>query len=236
MPASNRNGTDGAVVFLVLAAIVAGTFFGTSSSDEPDPAGTPAITAEADGTQEAAPSPTEETPPVPAGKFPPVDAAAVRAQLDSLDVRGRAPRTGYSRDQFGPDWPTNERGCDARNETLARDMTDVVFRPGSDDCIVLTGNLTCPYTGQELRFTRGETSRDIHVDHRVALSDAWQTGAQYWDHETRVRFANDPINLVAVDGPANMAKGDSNAASWLPPNKPYRCNFVAAQVREPPRV
>ncbi len=64
----------------------------------------------------------------------------------------------------------------------------------------------------------------------VALSDAWQKGAQQLDEAKRAEFANDPLNLMAVDCPANNKKSDSDAASWLPPNKEYRCRYVARQI------
>ena len=43
-------------------------------------------------------------------------------------------------------------------------------------------------------------------------------------------MANDPLELLAVDGPTNSAKGDADAASWLPPNKGFRCAYVARQI------
>jgi hypothetical protein len=36
--------------------------------------------------------------------------------------------------------------------------------------------------------------------------------------------------LLAVDGPTNAAKGAGDAATWLPPNKAFRCRYVALQV------
>ncbi len=75
-----------------------------------------------------------------------------------------------------------------------------------------------------------QTSSAVQIDHVVALGDAWQKGAQRWSYDTRAEFANNPLNLLAVDGPANQQKGDSDAASWLPPNKAYRCAYVARQV------
>ena len=47
---------------------------------------------------------------------------------------------------------------------------------------------------------------------------------------TRVRFANDPLNLAAVGRATNRAKSDGDAATWLPPNKRFRCAYVARQV------
>jgi len=148
--------------------------------------------------------------------------------LDRLEVKGRAPKTGYARDQFSNGWAT-VGSCDMRNIMLARGMTAVTL--ADDSCVVLSGDLQDPYTGQKIEFLRGSTtSSDVQIDHVVALSDAWQKGAQRLDETQRLLFANDPLNLLAVDGPANQQKGDSDAASWLPPNKNYRCRYVARQV------
>lgn len=164
----------------------------------------------------------------------PQDGAAgtALAALAGLEVKGRAPRTGYDRDLFGAGWvDTDRNGCDTRNDVLARDLTGETFEPGTRDCVVLTGSLADPYSGRTLAFQRGQgTSEAVQIDHVVSLSDAWQKGAQQWDAGTRERFANDPLNLLAVDGPLNMQKGDGDAATWLPPARGYRCAYVARQV------
>ncbi|MDP9428101.1 MAG: DUF1524 domain-containing protein [Actinomycetota bacterium] len=154
------------------------------------------------------------------------------AALAEIEVRGRAPRTGYEREQFGDGWADTDRnGCDTRNDVLARDLTGETFRPGTNDCVVVSGTLEDPYSGRTIEFRRGEeTSDDVQIDHVVALSDAWQEGAQGWDDQRRRAFANDPLNLLAVDGPLNSRKGDGDAATWLPPNSSYRCAYVARQV------
>lgn len=148
--------------------------------------------------------------------------------LGTLEIKGRAPKTGYDRDQFGGGW---ERiaDCDMRNYILARDLTDTSFVLPS--CKVASGRLYDPYSGKSITFQRGtETSDDVQIDHVVALSDAWQKGAQQLTYEQRVALANDPLELLAVDGMLNQAKADSDAASWLPPNKAYRCQYVARQI------
>jgi len=76
---------------------------------------------------------------------------------------------------------------------------------------------------------RGGAS-EVDIDHVVALGDSWQTGAAAWPIRKRLALANDPLNLLAIDASANRQKGDANAASWLPPNKAYRCAYVARQV------
>lgn len=149
------------------------------------------------------------------------------AELKDLPVKGRAAKTGYERAQFGDGWESIA-GCTARNRILARDLTSVVM---SDDCKVDSGILNDPYTGTIINFVRGETtSDDVQIDHVVALSNAWQTGAQQLSHERRVMFANDPLNLLAVSGPTNEEKSDGDAATWLPPNKSFRCTYVKRQI------
>jgi len=152
------------------------------------------------------------------------------ATLAQLEVKGRAPRTGYDRDRFGPAWADTDRnGCDTRNDILARDLDGETFRPRTRDCVVITGLLHDPYTGRSVSFRKADASA-IQIDHVVALSDAWQKGAAAWPESKRLTFANDPLNLLAVSGSANGAKSDSDAASWLPSAKSYRCAFVARQV------
>lgn len=144
--------------------------------------------------------------------------------LDTLLVKGRAPKTDYSRSQFGSGWATTN-GCDTRNIILYRDLQDPVL---DDECRVMSGVLDDPYTGTRILFTRGES--DIQIDHVVALSDAWQTGAANLSREIRTKLANDPLELLAVEGTANQQKSDGNAATWLPSNKGFRCEYVARQI------
>lgn len=148
--------------------------------------------------------------------------------LEELAVKGRAPKTGYERSQFGNGW-ANWRECDVRNKILARDLKDVTHQ--EDNCTVASGFIQDPYTGEAIHFTRGAgTSSDVQIDHVVALSDAWQKGAQQLEREQRIAFSNDDLNLLAVDGPANQQKGAGDAATWLPKNKAFRCQYVARQI------
>lgn len=147
--------------------------------------------------------------------------------LESLAVKGRAPKTGYTRTQFGDGWQLVS-GCDTRNIILHRDLVDTVI---DDKCKVVSGTLNDPYTGIIIQFTRGaNTSSLVQIDHVVALSNAWQTGAQALTAEQRIALANDPLELLAVDGDANQKKGDGDAATWLPANKAFRCQYVARQI------
>lgn len=159
-----------------------------------------------------------------------LDPAVARKRLERLPVKGRASKAGYDRDEFGTAWAdTDHNGCDTRNDILKRDLSGETFKSGR--CVVATGTLRDPYSGRTIRFVRGPgTSNAVQIDHVVALSDAWQKGAQGLDEAKREQLANDPLNLLAVDGPLNQAKSDSDAATWLPPVKGYRCQYVARQI------
>jgi hypothetical protein len=151
------------------------------------------------------------------------------AAANALTVKGRAPKTGYSREQFGPAWADVDHDhCDTRDDILKRDLTQRSYRSDTKDCIVTGGTLADPYTGRRIVYKRGASKVDI--DHTVALSDAWQKGARTWSKDRREDFANDPLNLLAVDASTNRGKGDGDTATWLPPNKGYRCSYVARQV------
>jgi hypothetical protein len=193
-----------------------------SVTSPPAPTSTPA--------QPLSPTPTPTNPsPLPTSSGSAYSEAL--ALVDTLAVKGRAPKTGYDREgQFGNAWRDVDRnGCDTRNDILLRDLTDRVV---DDNCRVLTGTLLDPYTGTTIAFVRGvDTSAEVQIDHVVALLNAWETGAQQLSLDERIRFANDPLNLRAVDGQANAQKGAGDAATWLPPNRAIRCDYVSWQVQ-----
>lgn len=155
-------------------------------------------------------------------------AQAAQSQLAELPVKGRAPKTGYKRTEFGDGWALVGT-CDTRNIILARDLINARV---STTCKVTSGTLQDPYTAKTILFERGATTSElIQIDHVVALSNAWQTGAQQLSASEREQFANDPLNLLAVDGQANQDKSDGDAATWLPPNKSFRCQYIARQIQ-----
>lgn len=165
----------------------------------------------------------------------PVGAGSALAALTQLPVKGRASRTGYARAQFGEAWTDDNNqlwghnGCSTREDVLRRDLADVVLRPGG--CKVASGTLRDPYTGRDVEFVRGpRTSTLVQIDHVVPLSNAWQTGAQQWTQSQRQDFANDPLELLAAAGAVNEAKGDGDAATWLPSDKMFRCEYAARMV------
>lgn len=171
-----------------------------------------------------------------AGNVPTV-ASGVDVLAGVAVVPARIRGHDYRRAAFGESWtddndaPGGHNGCDTRNDILRRDLTAITARPGTRDCVVLTGTLVDPYSGETIDFVRGEkTSPAVQIDHVVALSDAWQKGAAQWDEAKRTDFANDPANLQATDGPTNQKKSAGDAATWLPPNKAYRCTYVTRQI------
>ena len=211
---------------LVAALVVCGLLL-PSPAEQPDTA------------QGNAPSSTREHPThAPSPDSPEVDtdspaAADALAALESLEVKGRAPMTGYDRAHFGQAWSDDvtvefgHNGCDTRNDILRRDLDNLVIKEGTFDCVAMSGTLHDPYSGQVIDFQRGAgTSEAVQIDHVVALADAWQKGAQHWSPEQRRNFANDPRNLLAVDGPLNQHKGAGDAATWLPPHKSFRCEYA----------
>ncbi len=152
--------------------------------------------------------------------------------LEKLETKGRAPKTGYDRELFGTPWSDiNRNGCDTRNDILNRDLATKVFAGDGERCTIIEGVLVDPYSGERIDFVRGRvTSLAVQIDHVVSLSNAWQTGAFRWSSEKLKKFANDPLNLMAVKGSLNSQKGDGDAATWLPPKKSYRCKYVARQI------
>jgi hypothetical protein len=194
-----------------------------SATSRPSTTLVPSPSATATATRPAAATP-KPTPTVRPG-------TAVTT-LAMLTVKGRAPKTGYDRALFGQAWADVDRnGCDTRNDILRRDLTRYTLKAGTHGCLVLKGTLNDPYTGTKISFVRGQATSDaVQIDHVVALSDAWQKGAQQMSQARRTAFANDPLNLLAVDGPTNLRKGDGDAATWLPPRKAGRCAYVARQI------
>ena len=146
-----------------------------------------------------------------------------------LPVRGRASVTNYSREAFGSAWKDVDRnGCDTRNDILQRDFSSSILKTGTGNCKVIGGTWTDPYSNESYTFS--EAPSGAQIDHVVSLKNAWQMGADLWSDQQRLEFANDPLNLRVTIASLNRQKSDANAASWLPPYKPGRCNFIATQV------
>ncbi|MGV0627075.1 HNH endonuclease family protein [Mycolicibacter minnesotensis] len=150
----------------------------------------------------------------------------------------RTHRYDYRRSVFGDAWdddndaPGGHNGCDTRNDILNRDLLDITH-VSTKRCAaaVATGTLHDPYTNAVVPFTRGaKIGEAVQIDHIVPLAYAWDMGASAWPHRLRVRFANDPANLLAVAGPANQDKGDAGPGQWMPPNRSFACQYAVAYI------
>ena len=157
----------------------------------------------------------------------PQDGTLAINALETLEIKGRAPKTGYKRTEFYDSWP-NVDGCNLRQRIIKREVGSNAKLNG---CDVVAGTFVEPYTGETREYkTKAEFSKNIQIDHIVALSDAWQKGAQKLTKDKRYELATDPLNLVAADSSANQQKSDGDAATWLPKNKAFRCRYVDRQV------
>jgi hypothetical protein len=209
--------------------------FASESSDAASPA--PSVVAGSRGASTAAES-SDIASTTPALSDLPGQVAVAVGALARLVVRDAAPQMGYRRELFGQAWSDDvtvddgHNGCDTRNDILRRDLTAVQIKAGTNGCVVLAGSLDDPYSAQTIAFVRGAATSDaVQIDHLVALSDAWRSGAQLLTADQRQNLANDPLNLLAVSGPLNEAKSDGDAASWLPPNVAFRCAYVIRQIQ-----
>ena len=168
--------------------------------------------------------------------FSNVDAGAVPdgslSDLDKLTVNNDpTPPEKYNRvEQFGPAWKdVDHNGCDTRNDILLRDLSTSLVA-GRNSCVVIAGKLADPYSGKWIDFRKEEASK-VQIDHVVSLENAWQSGAYNLSKETREALANDPDNLLAVNGHDNMVKGSKSADQWMPPNSTYACAYASKQVQ-----
>ncbi|MFF0989626.1 excalibur calcium-binding domain-containing protein [Kocuria nitroreducens] len=228
--------------------LVAGCTSSTASTDPvADPGPVPGTvttvpaTASMSATPGGAPAPSaSRTPgsvttvtPAPGPSETPVRAvtppSAAYLALEDLPVAAAGTMSDYDRDALFGGWIDADGDCeDSRNEVLARDLTGIT---SADGCKVDTGTLADPYTGATIDFVRGvTTSDDVQVDHVVSLGNAWVTGARRLSQADRTALANDPLNLLAVDGPTNGSKSDKDASQWLPPNRAFACEMVAVQI------
>lgn len=173
-----------------------------------------------------APPPSADAPPttqeVPEG--------SARELLDTLTVSDPADVPGYDASLFGWRNDTDRNGCDTRNDVLRRDLADVKIKPGTRGCVVASGALASPYSGEHVAFVAGDDGGDVDIDHVVARENAWQSGASEWSDEELVRFGNDPLNLLAVEASLNRSHGSRAADEWVPDIEVGACEFVSRQV------
>ena len=162
--------------------------------------------------------------------------ATLETTATQADVDGYSPDSSF-------DYPAD---VDDATYGSKADMWDVIymrdFDPTTivmDDGDVISGVLrNDPYSGTDVTYEKGGQS-EIDIEHVVARSEAWDSGAYAWDQDKRDAFANDPLELMAVSSGGNRAHGEKDAAEWLPSvgvkstgvkNPSYDCNYVARQI------
>lgn len=135
-----------------------------------------------------------------------------RALLDTLKVVNETFRSGYDRDLF-PLWADDDGdGCNTRCEVIRRER-------------LMDGRWYSIWDGL---YVNSES--ELQIDHVVALSEAWYSGANTWDNARRDAFADWQVNLTAVTGAVNQAKDNEDAARWTPPQRASTCAFAEITV------
>jgi hypothetical protein len=202
--------------------------------------GTPKTPVPAPSSQSASPSISSSMPSqTPAGTPSASESSTASSAgtalglLGTLEVKPEDKSVTYNRELFGEPWEdVDGNGCDTRNDMLMRDLDNITV--AADECKVLKGTLIDPYSGKPIDFDRSKGGGGgLDIDHVIALSAAFSTGASSWPAEKRLQFANDPLNLITSASGPNRAKGDKDASEWLPAtagNPAFNCRYVARQV------
>lgn len=215
------------VLAFIGAVIVAVAGFNSMQAQRPSSSISPSVPSQ---SAPAVPVPTETTAEQPATSDIYDEAEAFVA---SLPVTSTGPSVKYQREpQFGAAWiDVDGNGCDTRNDILKRDFAS--FETFRGDCEVRTGVLNDPYTGKTINFVHtnafGKNTGDsqaVQIDHIIPLDWAWQNGAEAWDQDTRILFANDPINLKAVEGKQNSSKKNQGPSTWWPAAESFHCTYA----------
>lgn len=192
------------IISLALIVLIIGIGYVLDRASQPQPAAiTPASTASANS-----------------------DSAI--SKLRELTVKAAEQGNDYERSNFSSGW-ASWRDCNVRQKILNRDLRNVKL--AANGCTVVSGTLHDPYSGKDIELTtKSAVAKKVQIDHVVALSNAWQTGARYLTADQRKTLANDDLELIAVSSNANQEKSDGDASVWLPENKSFRCAYVARQI------
>lgn len=219
---------NGGLATAAIAVVVMGLAFGATRLDQPATSPTTSNRSADVATGAVTTTLTAAGLVTGTSSAPAINTTAVRALVAKIPATPKTSLPTYVRAAFGPAWADTDRnGCDQRNDVLARDMTAIVYKAGTHNCVVLRGTLADAYTGKTIDFTRGQnTSEAVQIDHLVPLGWAWQHGASSWTESAREKLATDLNNLQAVDGPTNGSKSDQGPATWVPPEANYDCLYV----------
>ena len=132
--------------------------------------------------------------------------------------------TAYDRRLYGS-WADLDSDClDTRHEIL-RELATGPVTMSPDGCRVVRGRWNDPYTGRIHR-----EARELDIDHLVPLAWAHARGGHRWSATKRRQFANDPVNLFAVQASVNRSKGAAGPLEWLPPDPRHHCAYVTRSL------
>jgi hypothetical protein len=201
---------------LAVAAVVA--VAGCTALEE----GRPSVSSPASGGEASPPQTGDGSAGPSDGTLPGVPGAEeARSQLAGLKVAAHGSMAGYSRDLFSH-WSAQGENCDTRETVLERDGTGV---QRDAECRAVSGSWVSVYDGKELN-----DASELDIDHMVPLANAWRSGADTWDADTRKAFANDLTHpqLLAVSASSNRSKGDQGPDEWQPPAETYWCTYSRA--------
>ncbi|MFZ3584808.1 HNH endonuclease family protein [Loktanella sp. DJP18] len=157
------------------------------------------------------------------GQTSPKQTASVTAPRPQSTFQ--AAKAPYDRDLFGG-WTDIDSDCMNTRQEILADLSTGPVRKSKNGCTVVAGRWLDPYTDRI--YT---TAIDLDIDHMVPLAFAWHRGADKWPSNKRVQFANDPVNLFAVQAAANRQKGASGPLDWMPPSAGFHCQYILRFVR-----
>jgi hypothetical protein len=144
----------------------------------------------------------------------------ILSTLEDAEDNSNEAGSDYSRSAFGHGWADFDGDCqNSRHETLIAQSSSQVTYKTNRQCRVVSGTWESVFSNKPLY-----QSSKIDIDHVVPLKWAWERGASVWSKTKRVSFANDPLNLLAVEARLNRQKGAKGPQNWLPPTN--KCQYI----------
>ena len=154
--------------------------------------------------------------------------------LSQLVVKPESSTIKFDRVKHFGNWRDEDKDClNTRAEVLVRDS---LISPIINKCLVVSGRWYSIFDGRNHLL-----ATEVQIDHLVALSEAWDSGASSWSKKRRFKYANDlgySGSLSAMTTKLNgnckkLCKSDKDPAEWLPPKSRcvYAQRWVAVKYR-----
>lgn len=149
------------------------------------------------------------------GRLPKVSSHSIKTPANNKNGTAK-----YNRHDYAHWIDSDNDGLNTRHELLEKmSLSNVTYN--SKHTLVLKGKWYGAYSNKYYYVTK-----DLDIDHIVPLAWAHSHGAYKWSKSKKAKFANSESNLIPVEKSLNRAKGAQSPATWLPPYKPYRCQYV----------